>query len=98
MIHVVDPRAAEHIEPAHLVQHRDMLFHRGRDRILGVEFGDRALNTLGRRAVVGLDIDNQRIVADTHRLDRIHQLADLHIGMFQEAGIDLHQPLLEGGV
>jgi hypothetical protein len=51
--------------------------------------------TFTARAVVADHVDDQRVVAQAHRLDRIHHLADLRIDVLEEAGEDLLHPRVE---
>ncbi|MNK88428.1 hypothetical protein D3C87_1083890 [compost metagenome] len=61
---------------------------------MGQQLINRALHPLGRGPVVAEDIKDQRVVALTFTLQFVEDLAGLRVGMFQEAGIHLHQPCL----
>ena len=51
--------------------------------------------TLGRRAIVADDVEDQRVVELARLLDRRDKAADLLIGVIKEAGIVLHQPAVD---
>ena len=76
--------------------------HRLRDAVeIGhlVEHADHA--ALGARAVVADDVDEQRVVQLAQILDRLHEPADLVVGVLGECGEYFHlpreEPLLVGG-
>jgi hypothetical protein len=51
--------------------------------------------TFAARAVVADHVDDQRVVAQAHGLDRVDHLADLGIDVLEEAGEDLLHPRVE---
>ena len=62
MIHVVDFRAAECVEPAEIVERLEMLIEGAGNAVLGQEFADRAFLAFGARPVVAPDVEDQRVV------------------------------------
>ena len=65
-------------------------------------FVERAAQTaLGGGAVVTEDVDEQRVVQLADLLQRVHEPADLVVGVLGETGVELHQgrggPLLGVG-
>ena len=96
MVHVVRLGAADRLEPAELLHHRDVFLDGRRDRVLRVQFGDTAVHALGRGPVVRQDVDDQGVVENAPRLEFVDQPAHLHIGVLEETGKHFHQPGLEG--
>ena len=61
MIHVVDFRAAERVEPPEIIERLDMLIEGAGNAVLGQQFGDRAFLAFGTRPVVAPDIKDQSV-------------------------------------
>ena len=95
VVHAVGLGAAERVEAADLLQRRQLLLDRVRNAVLRQQFADRAVLAFGAGAVVAEDVDHDRVVADALALELVDHLAGLHVDVFDEAGIDLHQPALE---
>ncbi len=95
VVHVVGGGGAERVEPADRVEGGHLLLDRVRDVVLCQQLADRPLLPLRRRAVVAEDVEDQRVLPEPPRVDAVDQPPDLGVGMLDEAGEDLHQPLLE---
>ena len=95
VIHVVDLRSAERLQPADLVQRLDLLLDRVRDLVLREQFADAPVLAFGTGAVVAEDVDDDGVVADAESVELVDQLAGLNIDMLDEASEYLHQPPLE---
>ena len=84
------------VEPAVLLDQRELLLGGERDPVLHRQLveraGDRALHA---RAVVPEDVDHERVVELAHLLDRVEQAADVPVGVLLEAGVDLHLPRVQ---
>ncbi len=66
------------------------------DAVLGQQFADGPVLSLGARSVVAEDVEDQGVVAHTQALQLVDELAGLHVDVLHEAGVDLHQAALEG--
>ena len=95
VIHVVGLRRAERVEAAYPVQRLDLLLDGVGDLVLREKLADRAVLTLGARAVVAEDVEDERVVAHALALEFVDHLAGLHVDMLDEPGEDFHQPALE---
>ncbi len=96
VVHVVHFRAAECVEPADLVQRRQLLFDGVGDVVLGQQLAYRAPLALGAGTVVAEDVEDECVVADALAIDLVDDSADLDIDMLGEAGEQFHQAPLEG--
>ena len=95
MVHVVGLRAAQRIEPAKLFQRREVLGDFRRNPVLRQLLADGSVQPFRRGAVVAPDVEDEGVVELPLPLDLIDHPAGIVVGMFGEAGEDLHQPALE---
>ena len=95
VIDVVGQRAAERFEAAEFVERLDLLGDGVGDLVLREQFADRAVLTFGGGAIVAPEVEDDRVVALAGLVEEIHQLADLGVGVFAEAGVEFHQTRLE---
>ena len=87
---------APRVEPAVLVDQRELLLGRQRDPVLHRQLVERAgERALHARPVVAEDVDDQRVVELAHLLDRVEQAADVPVGVLLIAGVDLHLPRVQ---
>ena len=79
------------VQPAVLVDQRQLLLGRQRDPVLHRQLveraGDRALQA---RAVIPEDVDHERVVQLARLRDRVEQPSDVPVGVLLVAGVDLH--------
>ena len=92
-----DQLAAPHLQPAVLLDQRELLLGGQRDAVLHRELVERA----GERAfhagaVVAVDVDHQRVVQLAHLLDRGDHPAHVPVGVLAVPRVDLHLPRVEG--
>ena len=84
------------VEPAVLVDQRQLLLGGERDPVLHRQLVERAgERALQAGAVVAEDVDDERVVELAHLLDRVEQPADVPVGVLLEAGVDLHLPRVQ---
>ena len=84
------------VEPAVLLDQRELLLGGQRDPVLHRQLVERAgQRSLQARAVVPEDVDDERVVELAHLLDRVEQAADVPVGVLLEAGVDLHLPRVQ---
>ncbi len=95
VVHVVDLGPAQRVQSADRVEGGDLLRDRVRHAVLGQQLADRPVLALGARTVVAPDIEDEGVVAQAQSLQPVHQLADLGVGVLDEAGEHLHQAALE---
>ena len=78
------------VRPANLVERLELILQRLRrlvERAHGVEHAEPA--TVGARAVVARDVDDQGVVQHAHVFDRLHDPADLVVGQLGKRGEEL---------
>ena len=90
------------VEPAVLVDERELLLGRERHAVEHGELVERARErALEAGAVVAPDVDDERVVELAHLLDGVEQAAHVPVGVRGVAGVDLHltgvELLLVGG-
>ena len=87
-IHV---RAAPFFEAAVSFDGFQLLVGRERDAVERGHFVERpGLRSLHARAVVAEDVNDQRVISESHVVDRFHHAADSVVRVFLVAGINLH--------
>ena len=91
MIHVVGQRTAERLEAAEFVERLDLLRDGVGDLILREQLADGTVLPFGGGAVVAPDVKNDRVVALPMSVEAVNELADLGVGVLDEAGVEFHQ-------
>ena len=85
----------ENLRPADFVDGRQVLFDRVRDVVEELALVDRSVRpALGAGAVVR-DQHDQRVLVLAEVLEELNELADVVVGVGQEAGEDLHHPRVD---
>ncbi|MCY1516349.1 hypothetical protein D9M68_509700 [compost metagenome] len=95
VVHVVGLAPAQCVEAAQAFQQLEVLRYFCGDAVLRQQLDHGAVLSFGAAAVVAEHEEHQRVVAQPELLQLVDDLADLRIGVLQEAGVDLHQPALE---
>ena len=99
MVHIFQQGTANRIQTAVVaLQHFHLFLYRAEHGILRQQFGNGAVHPFGRCAIIGIDVDDDRVFEKTLRFQFGHDFAVLGIGMFQKTGIHFHEPGLEGAL
>ena len=98
MIHIVGLRGTERGESAEFFERGELLFDGVGDVVLREQLADRSLLALGGRSVVAPDVEDERVVTQVAIFESLHQAPDLHVGVLDETGEELHAAALEGAL
>ena len=87
----VHVRAAPFVEAAISFDRLQLLLTGERDAVQRCDFVERpGLSAFHARAVVAPDVNDERIIGQTHLLDCFHYTPNYMVGVFLVTGIDFH--------